>query len=96
MALTALSKQLLSGHAFCKASQTGIAYLFTAMQAGNLKAAYMHLTNYAVNKHNKNFMSGPDTDSSKWDFASLRYSPEPLQTFLQYVTQQQLLVPFWI
>ncbi len=44
------------------------------MQAGNLKAAYMHLTNYAVNKHNENFVSGPEADSSKWDFAMLRYT----------------------
>ncbi len=42
------------------------------LQASNLKAAYMHLTNYAVNKHNENFVSGPEADSSKWDFAMLR------------------------
>ena len=34
----------------------------------------MHLTNYAVNKHNENFVSGPEADSSKWDFATLRYT----------------------
>ena len=33
----------------------------------------MHLTNYAVNKHNENFASGPEANSSKWDFATLRY-----------------------
>lgn len=33
----------------------------------------MHLTNYAVNKHNENFVSGGEEDSSKWDFAMLRY-----------------------
>lgn len=43
------------------------------MQASNLKAAYMHLTNYAVNKHNENFVSGAAEDSSKWDFGMLRY-----------------------
>lgn len=32
----------------------------------------MHLTNYAVNKHNEKFVSGPEADSSKWDFATLR------------------------
>lgn len=42
-------------------------------QASNLKAAYMHLTNYAVNKHNENFVSGATEDSSKWDFGMLRY-----------------------
>lgn len=41
-------------------------------QANNLKATYMHLTNYAVNKHNESFISGPEADSSKWDFATLR------------------------
>ena len=43
------------------------------LQANNLKAAYMHLTNYAVNKHNENFVSGGEEDSSKWDFTMLRY-----------------------
>jgi len=43
-----------------------------SLQASNLKAAYMHLTNYAVNKHNENFVSGAEADSSKWDFAMLR------------------------
>ena len=33
----------------------------------------MHLTNYAVNKHNENFVCGPEADSSKWDFAMLRW-----------------------
>ncbi|DBA78232.1 TPA: Tubulin polyglutamylase ttll13P, variant 2 [Trebouxia sp. C0005] len=45
---------------------------YKAPQASNLKAAYMHLTNYAVNKHNENFVSGPEAHSSKWDFAMLR------------------------
>ncbi|DBA76353.1 TPA: hypothetical protein ACH3X1_010064 [Trebouxia sp. C0004] len=45
---------------------------YRAPQASNLKAAYMHLTNYAVNKHNENFVCGPEADSSKWDFAMLR------------------------
>lgn len=38
----------------------------------------MHLTNYAVNKHNENFVTGPEADSSKWDFATLRYPDLPL------------------
>ena len=45
------------------------------LQASNLKAAYMHLTNYAVNKHNENFVSGAAEDSSKWDFGMLRCTP---------------------
>lgn len=44
----------------------------SCFQASNLKAAFMHLTNYAVNKHNESFVSGPEADSSKWDFATLR------------------------
>ncbi|KAK9811398.1 hypothetical protein WJX72_003284 [[Myrmecia] bisecta] len=45
-------------------------------QEGNLDSAYMHLTNYAINKHNENFVSnahgGADEAGSKWSLAALR------------------------
>jgi len=45
-------------------------------KAGNLATAYMHLTNYAVNKRNENFQFNTDEEAddegSKWSLAALR------------------------
>ena len=50
------------------------------MQADNLKTAYMHLTNYAVNKHNEGTAGSDDATGSacaaipvtKWSFAAFK------------------------
>lgn len=48
---------------------------YAAPKASNLSVAYMHLTNYAVNKHNENFVANNNPssgqDASKWSFAQL-------------------------
>eukprot|EP00201_Polytomella_parva_P019323 CAMPEP_0175047746 /NCGR_PEP_ID=MMETSP0052_2-20121109/5777_1 /TAXON_ID=51329 ORGANISM="Polytomella parva, Strain SAG 63-3" /NCGR_SAMPLE_ID=MMETSP0052_2 /ASSEMBLY_ACC=CAM_ASM_000194 /LENGTH=420 /DNA_ID=CAMNT_0016311677 /DNA_START=218 /DNA_END=1478 /DNA_ORIENTATION=+ len=43
-------------------------------KASNLEVAFMHLTNYAVNKKNDNFVAntGEEEQASKWCFAQLR------------------------
>ena len=49
---------------------------YEAPKSSNLKTAYMHLTNYAVNKKNENFVFNEDGDSdaagSKWTIHGLR------------------------
>mmetsp|Transcript_93 Transcript_93/g.301 ORF Transcript_93/g.301 Transcript_93/m.301 type:complete len:938 (-) Transcript_93:1274-4087(-) len=49
---------------------------YEAPKANNLATAYMHLTNYAVNKKNENFQFNTDEDAddegSKWSLTALR------------------------
>lgn len=50
---------------------------YVAPKASNLSISYMHLTNYAVNKHNENFIANQNTseesaeDASKWSLQQL-------------------------